>query len=141
MPDKLHILIVHDNFSRFPAATIVPSTQSDPVISALEEIYTNYGNPEYHRTDNGPPFNGQQFSDFSKRRGIKHTKIFPYHPQANHAETFMKPLGKAMKAAHFTNEEPQKVIKDLLSAYRSTPHPATGVAPGNVLLRNGYHSD
>ena len=49
----------------------------------------------------------------------------------------MKPLGKAVKIALDTNRPLQQAIDDLLSDYRSTPHPATGVAPGNMIFRWG----
>ena len=65
----------------------------------------------------------------------------PYHPQGNPCETFMKPLGKALKAAFFNRDCAQQAVDDLLQAYRSTPHPATGVPPGDMLFRHGYRSD
>ena len=140
MPNRKHILVVQDNLSRFPAAKIVPSTAVKPVLEALDDIYTNYGTPETHRTDNGPPFNSTSFTEFSNVRGIQHTKVFPYHPQGNPAETFMKPLGKAMKAAHFNGDPEQSALNSLLSGYRSTPNIATGVTPGNMMLRKGYRA-
>jgi len=56
-PSKKHVLVVQDSLSRFPAATMVNSTAAKPVIKALESVYDTYGNPDVHRTDNGPPFN------------------------------------------------------------------------------------
>ena len=141
MPDKRHVLVVQDSYSRFPAAKIVPSTKSTPVLNALNDIYLSYGNPERHRTDNGPPFNGREFAEFSKQNSIQHTKVFPYHAQANPAETFMRPLGKAMKIANDSGQNRTTALNDLLIGYRSTPHPATGLSPGNMLFRHGYHHD
>ena len=140
MPDKRHVLVAQDNKSRFPAAKIVPSTAATPVLNALGEMYNCYGNPEQHRTDNGTPFNSDAFKEFSDSRDIDHVKVFPYHPQGNPAETYMKPLGKALKAAYFNRENAQKAVDDLLAAYRSTPHPATNTAPGDMLFRDGYRS-
>jgi hypothetical protein len=34
--------------------------------------------PEIVKMDNGPPFNGQSFTDFSHYLGFKHRKITPY---------------------------------------------------------------
>ena len=101
MPDSRHVLVVIDGMSRFPAAKIVSGTSAGPVLKALNSIYTDYGNPKSHRTDNGPPFDSNAIEEFSKGRDVKHIKTFPYHPQANPAETFMKPLGKSMKIAHY----------------------------------------
>ena len=141
MPDKRHVLVVQDSLTRFPAAKIVNSTAEKPVIGALKDIYTNYGNPDKHRTDNGPPFNSASFEKFSNSRGIEHVKVYPYHPQGNPSETFMKPLGKGMKAAFHDNADKQHALDNLLTAYRSTPHPATGIPPGSFLLRDGHRSD
>ena len=116
MPDKRHVLVVQDSLTRFPAAKIVSSTAEKPVIGVLKDIYTNFGNPEKHRTDNGPPFNSSGFAKFSKTRGIEHVKVFPYHPQGNPSETFMKPLGKGIKAAIYENADKQNALDNLLAA-------------------------
>ena len=141
MPNHKHILVVQDMLSRFPAARIVPSTSTTPVIEALNSIYTDYGNPESHRSDNGPPFNSKEFADFSKSHSIMHHKTFPYHPQANPVETFMKPIGKAMKIAHYNKTSLQDALNSTLAAYRSTPHPATCVTPAQMLFRSSYNQD
>ena len=59
LPDKRHVLVVQDTMSRFPAAAVVSGTSAQPVLKALDTIYSSYGNPEHHRTDNGPPFNSE----------------------------------------------------------------------------------
>ena len=141
LPDKRSILVVQDMMSRFPAAKVLNKTDGTKVTQALNEIYTTYGTPMAHRTDNGPPFNSQTFSSFSDQNGIRHEKSFPYHPQANPAECFMKPLGKCMKAAHDQGDDKVKALEMLLSSYRATPHSATGIAPGDILFRHGYHRD
>ena len=141
LPDKRHVLVVQDTMSRFPAAAIVPTTAARPVLKALDNIYTSYGHPERHRTDNGPPFNSQEFAQYSASKGIEHVESYPYHPQGNPCETFMKPLGKALKAAYYNRDSAQKAVDELLMAYRSTPHPATKAAPGDILFRHGYRAD
>ena len=141
LPDKKHVLVMQDTMSRFPAATILSSTKAEPVIKAIDKVYTRYGTPQRHRTDNGPPFNSQEFKDFSKLKGVEQVLSYPYHPQGNPCETFMKPLGKALKAAYFNRENAQRALDELLKAYRVTPQPATQMAPGDILFRYGYQSD
>ena len=126
-PIKKHVLVIQDSLSRFPTATTVKSTAAGPVIKALKQLYNAYGNPDSHRTDNGPPFNSAAFDKFSGERDIVHKKVFEYHPQGNPAETFMKPLGKAVKISNYNKEPMEEAIDQLLAAYRATPHPATGV--------------
>ena len=53
----------------------------------------------------------------------------------------MKPLGKALKAAFYNRDNAQHALDELLKAYRSTPHPATKVTPGDIIFRHGYRSD
>jgi hypothetical protein len=138
MPDNKHVLVVTDNMSRFPAAKIVPNTSAGSVTLALNNIYTDFGQPDSHRTDNGPPFNSEDFRQYSEVTGTKHIKTFPYHPQANPAECFMRPLGKAMKIAHHNHANKDQALNQLLANYRATPHSATGVAPGDIMFRSGY---
>ena len=78
LPDQRHILVVRCNLSRFPDAKIVYSTGAQYVFLALGEIYKNFGNPECHKCNNGPPFNGQEFHEWSIKRAIRlncHTPI------------------------------------------------------------------
>ena len=71
LPDRRHILVARCNLSRFPDAKIVRSSGAKHILPALGEIYKNFGYPEHHKCDNGPPFNGQEFLDWSRKRGIK----------------------------------------------------------------------
>ena len=140
LPDHSHALVSWCNLSRFPAAKLIKSTRAEHVLPALASIYNNFGNPKEHKADNGPPFNSKDFKDFSDQRGIYTKHSYPYHPQGNEAECFMKPLGKAIKTALDTQKLVQQAIDDLLTDYRSTPHVATRIAPGDMLLRGGYRS-
>ena len=140
LPDNSHILVSRCNLSRFPDAKVVRSTSAQHVLPALAAMYNNFGNPLQHKADNGPPFNGNEFRDFSAARGISIKHSYPYHPQGNEAECFMKPLGKAVKVALDKHLPVQKAVDELLSDYRSTPHPATGLAPGDMFFRGGYHT-
>ena len=125
LPDQRHILVVRCNLSRFPDAKIVRSTGAQYVLPALREIYKNLGNPECHKYVNGPPFNRQEFHNWSTKRGIKIKASYPYHPQGNEDECFMKPLTKAIQIGLEKRRPIQEIIDELLHDYRSTPRPAT----------------
>ena len=134
LPDQRYILVVRCNLSRFPDVKIVCSTGAQYVLPALGEIYKNFGNPECHKCDNGPPFNGQEFHDWFIKRGIKIKASYPYHPQGNEAECFMKPLKKTIQI-RFEKQRPiQEIINELLRDYHSTPHPAMGLTSGDMML-------
>ena len=140
MPDHRHIIVAQDMVSKFPAAKILNKTDAAHVTSTLREFYTAYGTPVIHRTDNGPPFNSKDFEAFSKQHAIHHETSPPYHPNANPVESIMKPIGKCMKAAHSQGKNKGNALQEWLAAYRSTPHSATGIAPGDVMFRHGYGS-
>ena len=136
MPSRNHIVVVQDMASRFPAAKLVTSTAADKVLPALADIYETYGNPARQLSDNGPPFNSYKMQKFAEERNIQLDKIPPLHPSANPVETFMKPLGKTMKIAHYNMNSEKKALQKLLENYRDTPHPATGVPPSAMLFRD-----
>lgn len=140
MPSNEHVVVVQDMASRFPAAKLVSTTNSKHVLPALGEIYNNYGNPNIQLSDNGPPFNSADMERFAEKRNIQLQKIPPLHPEANPAETFMKPLGKTMKIAHETKTNKGEALQHLLQNYRDTPHPATALPPGSMMFRHGYRT-
>ena len=111
MPSKNHVIVVQDLASRYPAAKLVSTTSSKQVLPELADIYDNYGNPSTQISDNGPPFNSEEMTKFADERNIKLQKIPPLHPQANPAETFMKPLGKTMKIAHQNGRKRKNLYK------------------------------
>ncbi|XP_069189914.1 uncharacterized protein [Procambarus clarkii] len=76
---------------------IIGSTSAKAVIPKLEKIFQNFGIPEVVKTDNGPPFNGQDFVNFAEHIGFRHRREMPLHPQANgEVERFMQLLIKAI---------------------------------------------
>ena len=126
MPSSKHVVVVQDLASRFPVAKLVSSTKADKVLPILGDIYDTYGNPTVQLSDNGPPVSSTAMEDFAKHRNIMLRKIPPMHPSSNPAETFMKPLGKAMKVAKYDRISEKSALQNLLNDYRDTPHPATG---------------
>ncbi|CAB4011689.1 Transposon Tf2-9 poly [Paramuricea clavata] len=141
MPTSKHVVVVQDLASRFPAAKLVTSTKADKVLPALSEIYATYGNPEVQISDNGPPFNSAQVHDFATSKSIKLQKAPPLHPSSNPVETFMRPLGKAMKIAYQTRAPEKETLERTLNNYRHTPHPATGIPPAAMMFRDGQRYD
>ncbi|CAB3984514.1 Retrovirus-related Pol poly from transposon [Paramuricea clavata] len=121
MPSSKHVVVVQDLASRYPAAKLVTSTKADKVIPVLTEIYETYGNPDVQISDNGPPFNSIQMQNFAKTKDIKLQKSPPLQPSSNPVETFMRPLGKAMKTGHHSGIPEKESLKNVLKNYRQTP--------------------
>ena len=140
LPSKKHVIVIQDLSSRFPVAKMVRSTSAPHVLPALADTYDLLGNPENQLSDNGPPFSSRAMEAFAEKRSINLCKTPPLHPSANPSETFMKPLGKAIKIAVRNKTPPEKAIKDLLESYRDTPHPATGVPPNSMIFRDHHQT-
>ena len=85
---------------------------------AFEEIFMERGYPDELVSDNGPCYRGKQFSEFLRRKGIKHTTSSPYYPQSNGlAETYVKVVKNMMKKA----QKCKVRFNDMLYQYRTSP--------------------
>ena len=140
-PNGHELLVVQDRKSRFVVVYEVTTTAGEYVIPKLEELFSLIGIPEELLSDNGPPFNGQEFAEFAAFMGFKHRKITPEHPQANGmAEKFMVSLGKVIRNAQSEQRCWRSELQAFLRSYRSTPHRTTGVAPSEALFGNNHTS-
>ena len=132
-PDGHMNLVVVDKRTRYPVVKEVPSTQFKSVRPPFKQIFATYGTPSRIETDGGPPFNGNEFTEFSKQEGFNHHLVTPDHARANgEAERFMRTLNKAERIiAGKTRDKGLRrgAIQELLTAYRDSPHPATGITP------------
>jgi transposase InsO family protein len=140
-PTGEYLLVVIDDYSRYPVAEIIHSTSTDTVTSALEKIFSLFGTPETLKTDNGPPFNGAAFRTFALENGFHHRKITPLWPRANgEAERFMRTLEKTIRAAKVESKDWKRELFKFLHQYRATPHSTTGMAPGTVMFNRSMHT-
>ncbi|XP_057302657.1 uncharacterized protein K02A2.6-like [Hydractinia symbiolongicarpus] len=72
LPNEKYLLVVVDQFSRYPEAEITNSTAAQQTIEILTKIFSTHGIPFKVITDNDPPFPSQKFKDFMTVNGIKH---------------------------------------------------------------------
>ena len=134
-PTGDYLMVLIDEYSRFPIVELIRSTAATTVIPHLESIFGLFGIPGVLKTDNGSPFNGQDFAVFTRAAGIRHRKITPLWPQANAmAERFMRTLSKAVKASILTTGKWKREIATLLRNYRATPHSTTGTSPAELMF-------
>ena len=71
-PSGDYLLVVTEDFSRYPEVEILRSTSAKAVIPHLDSIFARQGIPEVVRTDNGPPFNSENFKMFASQLGFTH---------------------------------------------------------------------
>ena len=123
-------LIVADYFSKFPYVFPVASTHHFKTISHLRELFAAEGVPAIVMSDNGPPFNGDEFRQFSHDFDFVHTTSSPHFHQSN---GFIKSMVKKVKNAYKkTDGSPNAQARALLQLC-DTPITADLPSPAEIL--------
>ena len=134
LPSGDYLMVVIDEYSRFPEVEIVTSTSARSTITKLDAIFARQGIPEVLKSDNGPPFNGVELKNFAEHLGFQHRKITPLWPRANgEAERFMMTLEKCVRTATIEHKNWKQELNKFLRQYRATPHSTTGISPCEAL--------
>ena len=134
LPSGDYLLVVLDEYSRFPEVEVIRSLSARTVIPVFDKIFASRGTPDKLKTDNGTPFQSEEFKKFADHLGFIHRKITPYWPEANGTvERFMRNIGKVCKCAQVEGKPWLQELYRFLRNYRATPHSSTGVPPATVL--------
>jgi hypothetical protein len=134
--NNLYLLVLVDDYSRYPFAKKITSLTARNVIRILNEIFASFGIPEKVKSDNGPPFNSHEFNDFAKKLNFKHHRITPYWPRANGTcERLMKSIGKIIRSANMDNSDWEHELTEFLRNYRATPHTTTKIPPRDLIFK------
>jgi len=135
LPNKEYLLLITDNYSRYPVVEIVKSTSATTVIPKLDKVFSEFGVPDIVRSDNWPPFNSKEFATFADDLGFKHRKVTPKWARANgEVERFVRTVKKVVKTAKLEHKNYKQELNRLLRNYRATPHSTTRVAPATALF-------
>ena len=138
LPSGEHLLVIIDEYSRYPEVEIVNSTSATAVIPHVDCVFATHGFPERVKTDGGPPFNGTDSHDFKmymKWAGVKHTVVSPEDPEANGlAENFMKMVKKVWHTTRTEKKSFKQELYKYLRHYRATPNSSTGKPPAELLF-------
>ena len=142
LPTGEYLLAVIDLYSRFPEVEIVSSTKASVVIPKLDRIFAVHGIPAIVRSDNGPPFNGKDYSRYLalgvKFKIMVNAKV---SPRKRTFRTFYAPLGKVLKTAKLDGRPWGQELQRSLLHYRTTPHSTstTGVPLVELQLKLPIH--
>ena len=133
-----YLLVTVCKQSRWAEVEFVTSTSARAVIPKLDKTFASLGIPVSVSSDNGSPFNSQDFRDFSKYLGFRHERKTPLNPQANaEAEQFIRVLKKLYQISKLTGSNFKQEVFRFLRAYRATPHCTTKVAPADLMYPIG----
>ncbi|XP_062706085.1 uncharacterized protein K02A2.6-like [Aedes albopictus] len=88
---SISILVIIDLRSRYAIARPVKSTKFEYTKEVLDSVFEKEGFPRAIKSDNGPPFNGEDYARYCSERGIQVIFSTPFYPQQNGlVEGFMK---------------------------------------------------
>lgn len=131
---KYYIIVV-DAHSKWVEAEEIRSISAYDTIIFFRKLFAKFGLPVQLVTDNGPPFQGQDFKEFCQKNLIRHTTSSPYRPQGNGAaENSVKVVKKTIKKAVQEGEDINTSLCRFLLQYRNCEHATTGVPPAVALL-------
>lgn len=133
-------LVVVEYRSRYIYAYPVKSTSFEQTRGVLENIFDREEFPKHIKTDNGPPFNGQEFARYCADRGIKTIHSTPLFPQQNGlVERYMKVVNKAMATAISEGTPYLDELKAAVKAHNSAAHAVTRVSPEEMMNGRKIH--
>lgn len=130
----ISILVIIDYRSRYAIAKPVRSTSFENTKKVLDEVFNREGFPEAIKSDNGPPFNGEEYKNYCSDRGIQTVFSTPFFPQQNGlVENFMKVVNKAMSTALSKGRDFQEDLQAAVNAHNSAAHTVTRLPPEEVM--------
>ena len=137
-PSGQYLLLIIDEYSKYPEVEFVSSTSAEAVIPHIDKVFSTHGFPDKVKTDGGPPFNGtgsHGYYQYMKWAGVESRRVSPDDPEANGlAENFMKNIKKIWHSAIVEKKNPRQELYKFLRNYRSTPHSSTGRSPAEALF-------
>ena len=126
---KCYVLIC-DYFSKFPYMYSC-KTSWGSLKDHLIDLFSNEGFLKEIISDNGSPFNSQEFADYLSSHGVKHTTSSPHYPQSNgfiehHIQMVKNLLYKALDAG-------TRSFQEVLSELRATKIGKDLPSPAEIL--------
>ena len=134
-PNGSYLLVVMNEYSRYPVVEIIQSLSAKTVIPVLDKIFSMVGCPVTLKSDNGAPMKSEAFRNFSNYLGFEHRKITPLWPKANsECERFNKTICKAIRATYVENKDWKQEMFNFLRNYTATKHATPNKAPAEILF-------
>ena len=128
--ERQSFLIAVDYFSGYFEVQDMSSTTSTRVITVLKSWFSRHGIPMTLISDNGPPFNSEDFKAFSVEWDFHHVTSSPYHAQSNgRAENAVKTCKSLLIKARADKRDPLLALLE----WRNTPSEGMNASPVQLL--------
>ncbi|KAA3675726.1 uncharacterized protein DEA37_0006214 [Paragonimus westermani] len=131
-----YYFVVVDAYSKWPEVIPMSLASTSTTVTALGQLFSQFGVPESIVSDNGPQFTSMAFVNFCKAMGTQliHTPV--YHPQSNgQVERFVDTFKRALQKLQGEGTVPD-MLNTFLRTYRSTPNTSgpEGKSPAEAFL-------
>jgi hypothetical protein len=83
MRDGTYWFVNYCEYSRWVAVNSISTTSMAAVQRVLDELFGVFGAPSVYKTDNGSPFQSNEFAEYAKQQGFEHRRVTPLWPRAN----------------------------------------------------------
>lgn len=91
--------------------------------------------------ENGAQFTSYKFQQFCKSNGIIHKPSAPFHPASNgQAERYVQIVKSKLKCLLNSTENLHVKLQNILTHYRTTPHPVTRKSPSDSIFNFSVRS-
>ena len=112
---NLFLLVIIDEYSRFPMAFPLKEITSRSLIACFRQIFSIFGAPSFIHSDRGTQFMSKEFEDFLLSCGISHSRTCPYNPRCNgQTERFNGVIWKSIQCILHSQNPSQAMWKSVL---------------------------
>ena len=136
LPTGEKLLVIIDLYSKMPIVEFMKSTKFQSVAERLDALFSLFGYPELMKTDNGPPWDSNDFEHYLKVRNFMHESSIPLWPRSNgQVKQFMQILGKTIRHNIECETNTWKnSIHTMLLNYSKSINPATNETPAKLFF-------
>lgn len=136
-----YLLIIIDEYSRFPFAYPCQDLSSQSVIASLKSLFSVFGTPCFIHSDRGTSFMSKEIKEFLDSCGVASSRTTPYNPQGNgQAERYVGSIWKtielAVKSVGVDLRSWEQVLPEALNSVRSLLCTSTNTTPHERMFRH-----
>ncbi|XP_065642651.1 uncharacterized protein LOC136074274 [Hydra vulgaris] len=134
-----YILVVVDEYSRYPFAFPCQDISAETVIRHLLSFFSLFGAPSSIHTDRGTQFESLKIKVFLEKNGVIKTRTTPYHPQGNGQcerinGTILQAVSLALKTLSLGKEKWEIILQMALSSIRGLLCTVTNETPHQRMM-------
>ena len=135
-----YMLVIIDEFSRFPFAFSCRNISTKTVMCCLDKLFCVFGFPSYVHSDRGSSFMSHELKSYLRARGTASSRSTPYHPCSNGqcercVQTVWCTVKLKLHERSLSEERWEDVLPESLHAIRSLVCLATNETPHDRMFK------